>query len=36
MFKDANCSSFVKQNGIIIAEKIETMAITQWYAASLP
>lgn len=33
MFKYANCSSFVKQNVIIIADRIEMLAITQWYAS---
>jgi len=33
MFKDANCNIFVKHNGTIIAERIEMMAVTQWYAS---
>lgn len=33
MFKYANCSSFVNQNIIIIADRIEMLAITQWYAS---
>lgn len=33
MFKYANSISFVKQNVIIIAERIAMLAITQWYAS---
>lgn len=33
VFKDANCCRFVEQNGIIIAERIEMLTVTQGHAS---